>query len=77
MAFHQLELEENSRYIITFVTHGGLFRYKRLLFGITSAPELCQHVLQQLLADCEGARNIVDDLIVWEPTQTELYVRIV
>ena len=37
---------------------------------------MCQHGLQQLLADCENTRNIVDDSIVWEPTQTELYVRV-
>jgi len=76
MAFHQLELEESSRYITTFVTHKGLFRYKRLMFGITSAPELCQHILQQIVADCEGARNIADDLIVWASTQQELYARV-
>ena len=29
--FHQIELEEESRNITTFVTHKGLFRYKRLI----------------------------------------------
>ena len=29
-AYHQLELDEASRYITTFSTHIGLFRYKRL-----------------------------------------------
>ena len=29
-AYHQLELKEESRYITTFSTHEGLFRYKRL-----------------------------------------------
>ena len=32
-AYHQLELDEESRYITTFSTHVGLRRYKRLLFG--------------------------------------------
>ena len=41
-SFHQIELEESSRYITTFVSHKGLCRYKRLNFGITSAPELHQ-----------------------------------
>ena len=31
--FHQVELEEESREITTFVTHRGLCRYKRLMFG--------------------------------------------
>ncbi|CAC5394582.1 unnamed protein product [Mytilus coruscus] len=35
MGFHQVELEPESRNITTFTTHVGLFRYKRLMFGIS------------------------------------------
>ena len=45
--YHQIELEEDSRIINTFVSHVGLFRYKRLMFGISSAPEAYQHIMQQ------------------------------
>ena len=38
--FHQLELDAKSRDITTFSTHVGLFRYCRLNFGTSSAPEL-------------------------------------
>ena len=38
--YHQLELNAESRYITTFSTHVGLFRYKRLNFGINSASEI-------------------------------------
>ena len=34
LGFHQIELEEDSRDITTFATHDGLFRYKRLSFGV-------------------------------------------
>ena len=61
--FHQIELEQQSRVITTFITHKGLYRYKRLMFGISSAPELYQHTIQQVLAGCEGAYNIHDDII--------------
>lgn len=40
--FHQILLSEESRHITTFVTHRGLYRYKRLMFGVTSAPEKYQ-----------------------------------
>ena len=62
--YHQIELENKSREITTFATHMGLFRYKRLMFGITSAPELYQHIIQQILQGCDGVYNISDDIIV-------------
>lgn len=64
LGFHQVELEEASRAITTFVTHVGLFRYKRLMFGVNSAPEMYQHIIRQVLQDCPGAANIADDIIV-------------
>lgn len=33
-SFHQIELEENSRYITTLFVNKGLYRYKVLNFGI-------------------------------------------
>jgi hypothetical protein len=32
MAYHQSELDTQSREITTFMTHRGMYRYKRLLF---------------------------------------------
>ena len=63
-AFHQVELSEASRPITTFATHKGLFRYKRLMFGVSCAPEMYQRVIQQVLEGCDGVRNIHDDIIV-------------
>ena len=62
--YHQLELSEESRDITTFSTHAGLYCYKRLMFGVTSAPEIYQHAIQQALHGCEGVRNISDDIIL-------------
>ena len=38
-AYHQLPLDEQSRFIATFSTHLGLFRYTRLPYGINAAVE--------------------------------------
>ena len=46
---YQLELEPSCRYITTFSTHLGLFRYKRLSFGVNSAAEIFQHTMQTIL----------------------------
>ena len=62
--FHQVELDEKSREITTFVTHRGLYRYKRLMFGVTSAPGKYQKIVVDVLHGCEGVDNLTDDLIV-------------
>ena len=64
LGFHQIELDKESRDITTFATHDGLFRYKRLLFGVNSAPEKCQQIIRQVPADIDGVQNIADDLVV-------------
>jgi len=62
--YHQLELAPESREITTFVTHAGLYRYKRLLFGVSSASEQYQHEIATVLTGIEGVQNISDDIIV-------------
>jgi hypothetical protein len=63
--YHQLELHPESRYITTFSTHIGLFRYKRLNFGISSASEVFQNAIRQVLAGIPGQFNISDDIFVY------------
>ena len=53
-AYHQLPLHEDSRYITTFTTHLGLYRYTRLNYGTNAAMEIFQHVLQQNLQGIQG-----------------------
>jgi len=64
LGFHQIELDEGSRDTTTFATHDGLFRYKRMSFGVNSAPEKYQQILTQVISDIGGVQNIADDLIV-------------
>ncbi|GAB1602677.1 uncharacterized protein K02A2.6-like, partial [Argonauta hians] len=61
--YHQLILQESSRGITTFSTHAGLYRYKRLSFGINSAAEVFQHTIQTVIADVPGTKNVSDDII--------------
>ena len=69
--YHQLELAPASRYITTFSTHKGLYRYKRLLFGLSSAAEVFQHIIQNVLNGIPNVKNISDDIIVYGKTQAE------
>ena len=70
-SFHQIELEESSRYINTLVCHKGLYRYKRLIFVINSAPELHQRIIQQKIQDIPGCKNVADDIIICAKNQQD------
>lgn len=63
-AFHQVELSEDSRDITTFITNRGLFRFKRLPFGLVTAPEIFQRIMEEMLAGCEGTCWYLDDVII-------------
>ena len=51
--FHQILPSEDSQHITTSVTHCGLYRYKQLMFGVTSAPEKYQQIIRDVLRGCE------------------------
>lgn len=70
-AYHQLELHADSREITTFITHEGIFRYKRLMFGVNAAPGSFQRVLCELLAACLNCINFMDDMLVYGKTEKE------
>ena len=69
--YHQIELDEKSRQLTTFATHDGLYRYKRLMFGISATPEIYQHAIQQVLQGLPGVKNISDDIIVFGKDKSE------
>lgn len=70
-AYHQLPLDEKSRYITTFSSHVGLYRYKRLNYGTNAAAEIFQYTLQTALQGLDGVKNIADDIIVFGSTRAE------
>ena len=70
-AYHQLELDEQSRYITTFTTRKVLFQYKRLNFGTNSVSKIFQNTIQNVFNGISGCRNISDDLIIFGKAQAE------
>lgn len=69
--YNQLELDEQSRDITVFSTHTGLYKYKRLNFGISSAAEIFQKVIENVIQGIPGCKNLSDDIIVFGSTQEE------
>jgi hypothetical protein len=69
--YHQLLLAPESRYITTFSTHIGLFRYKRLNFGISCAAEIFQNAISKVLNGIPGTINVSDDILIYAATKEE------
>lgn len=69
--FHQCEIHPDSRAITTFISPWGLFRYKRLLFGVNCAPEMFQKIVEQILVGCKNTLIFIDDIVVYGKTEIE------
>ena len=70
-AYHQVELTPRSRAITTFTTPDGIFRFKRLFFGIKCAPEMFQRIMQSLLQGIPNVRVFFDDIIVFSKSLSD------
>ena len=49
MAFHLIELHPDTRDVTTFAAPDGLYRYKRLFYGVNMATEKFQQLIWQVL----------------------------
>jgi hypothetical protein len=70
-AFHQFELDVNSRKYTTINTLRGLYQYNRLVFGVPSATAICQRTMESILKDIPGVVVRVDDILVTGKSDTE------
>lgn len=66
--FWQIKLDEESSKLCTFNMPIGKYRFLRLPFGNSSASEVFQRSLAQMIEGLEGVVNIIDDLLVWGDT---------
>jgi len=74
--YHQIELDEGSKYLTGFVTEDGVFEYQRVPMGLKNA---CAHAQSQLQGAIEkdpvlsryGLRNYFDDLPLAAKTEDE------
>ena len=75
-AYHQLMLHEESRNLTAFVTHEGVFRYRRCCYGMRSLPSCFQKLMETILRGLPGTQVYLDDVIVAGRTREEHDVRV-
>ncbi|KAK6195693.1 hypothetical protein SNE40_001065 [Patella caerulea] len=62
--FLQIKLDYEPSLLTTFNTPIGRYRWLRLPFGITSAPEIFQRIMDNMLEGITGAKAIMDDIFI-------------
>ena len=62
--FWHIPLDEDSSMRTTFNSPFGWYRWKRLPFGISSAPEVFQRKMHEIIEGLHGIEVVADDFIV-------------
>ena len=75
--FWMLNLNDSSSDLCTFITPFGRYRFKRLPFGISSAPEEFSRIIAQMFENVEGVIPYIDDLCIYGQSVKELNDRLV
>ncbi|GBN77495.1 Transposon Ty3-G Gag-Pol polyprotein [Araneus ventricosus] len=69
--FWQIMLHPESSAFTTFITPFGRFKFKRLPFGIRSAPEVFQKRIRECLKGLNGVVGLMDEFDVHGETEKE------
>ena len=69
--FWQIPLTDESKLLTTFVTPYGRFCFNKLPFGISSAPEVFQKRMSQILDGLDGVLCLIDDVVVFGKDKEE------
>ena len=64
-AYTQITLSENSRKFTNFITDSGIYRFKRLIYGISDAGDIFQQCLQSKIEHLPGISCIADDILIY------------
>ncbi|GFS02824.1 polyprotein [Elysia marginata] len=72
-AYTQLCLDEESQNLTTINTHCGLFKYKRLPYGISACPEIWQRTIESIFGNIPSTVGYFDNMFITGPdTATHL-----
>lgn len=57
-------MDENTRELLAWSTHKGIFKVNRLPYGTKPACQIFQNILEKVLLGCKGCINFLDDILV-------------
>ena len=69
--FRQIPLAKDLQVLTTFITPHGRYCFRKLPFGISSAPKLYQHRMSQILLGIDGVLCHIDDVLIYGSTTEE------
>ena len=69
--FWHVKLDKERSMLTTFNTSFGRYRWLRMPFGISSAPEQYQRRQDQTVEGLSGVHSIVDDILVYREGKTD------
>ena len=64
MGYYHIPLDEASQRLCTTILPWGKYRYKRLPMGVSSAPDIFQAIMQEILGDLDFVRVYIDDILI-------------
>ncbi|XP_055585053.1 uncharacterized protein K02A2.6-like [Uranotaenia lowii] len=70
--FWQIRVTERTSKYLTFGTPWGRYCCKRLPFGLASAPEVFQKVMQDILEGIDGVECSMDDVLIHAENESHL-----
>lgn len=59
-----MEVDEESRPLLTINTEKGLYRFNRLVYEVASAPAILQRSMVMVPQGLPGVKCIIDDIII-------------
>ena len=74
--FLHVQLDEESSRLYTFITPEGRYRYQRLLFGVSSAPEIYHRTICNKFEGMKIVETFMDNIVIWE-TDTKSHLQMV
>nr|KAG5701917.1 hypothetical protein BaRGS_014982 [Batillaria attramentaria] len=69
--FWQIPLDDSTARLTTFITPFGRYFYRRLPFGVSSAPEIFQRTMETILEVIDNVICYYDDILVFSNNEAD------